>query len=182
MDVVAVRVIPVEAEFAAERVGTRLVGHGTAGGAVLEAPHRRTLYMHAPGSIAYPIEVPEAGRLDVGIGVVRSSRPVTFIVTVERPGGKVDTLLEESGGLLWVRPTGRIHWLRFARTGSLTAEGTSPCGPLCISEESGAWRAISTLPDEPGWVLDLSCYRPPELPHRCSVVSAEPCVRVARCK
>ena len=72
-----------------------------------EAPHgaspalrgrqlRRALYTHAPGRVEYPVRVPEAGRLDVGLGVLRDDAPVTFAITATQQDGAVETLLEET--------------------------------------------------------------------------------------
>ena len=59
-------------------------------------PLRRALYTHAPGRVEYPVRVPEAGRLDVGLGVLRDDAPVTFAITAMQQDGAVETLLEET--------------------------------------------------------------------------------------
>jgi len=72
-----------------------------------EAPHgvrpvtrgrqlRRTLYTHAPGRLEYHVKVPDAGRLDLGLGVLLGNAPVTFAITAQRKGGEAETLLEET--------------------------------------------------------------------------------------
>ena len=58
--------------------------------------HRRTLYMRVPGRIEYRVHVPEAARLDVGLGVLRDDVPVEFRVTATPEGGEPQTLLEET--------------------------------------------------------------------------------------
>ena len=96
LDILSVRVIPREAEFAGDGAGVRTVGLHPGGDAVKEAPYHRTLYMHAPGRIAYRVRVPEAGRLDVGLRVLREDAPVRFAITATPQQGEVETLLEET--------------------------------------------------------------------------------------
>ncbi|MEE9183479.1 MAG: sulfatase, partial [Acidimicrobiia bacterium] len=88
LDILSVRVIPREAEFAGDRVGVRTEQRSNA--------HRRTLYTHAPGRLEYHVKVPEAGRLDFGLGVLLGNTPVTFTITAQRKGGEAETLLEET--------------------------------------------------------------------------------------
>ncbi len=57
---------------------------------------RRTLYTHAPGRLEYRVRVPEGGRLDVGLGVLRDDEPVTFRITAAREGDQAVILFEES--------------------------------------------------------------------------------------
>jgi len=100
LDILSVRVIPREAEFAEEGVGVReMRGSAHAG----FEPIRRTLYMHAPGKIAYPVRVSEDARLDVALGVLRDDAPATFAITVTPQDGAVDTLFEETH-------SDRDHW------------------------------------------------------------------------
>ena len=81
VDLLSVSVIPKDAEYAAARAGVRLESRGEA--------NRRTLFMHAPGSIAYRLRVPRAGRLDVGLGVLDGRPPVTFRVkATAKPGSE----------------------------------------------------------------------------------------------
>ena len=95
LDLLSVRVVPREFEFAAERVGIQTVGRGTAGSS--EPPNRRSIYMHAPGRIEYRVQVPEKGRLDVGLGVLSETTPVTFAVTARtKVEGEIETLFEET--------------------------------------------------------------------------------------
>jgi arylsulfatase A-like enzyme len=93
LDILSVRVIPREAEFAADRVGVRTERSGTSAGS---DPYRRAVYTHAPGSIAYRVRIPEDGRLDVGLGVLSNDAPVTFAITATQQDGAVETLLEET--------------------------------------------------------------------------------------
>ncbi len=88
IDILSVSVIPKEANYAAAPAGVSSVARNEA--------YRRTLYTHAPGSLKYQVRVPEAGRLDVGLGVLRDDVPVTFRVTARPDGGEAETLLEET--------------------------------------------------------------------------------------
>ncbi len=88
LDILSVRVIPREAEYAGDRVGVGTEQRSKA--------HRRTLYSHAPGRLEYHVKVPDAGRLDVGLGVLSDDAPVTFSITATQQDGTVETLLEET--------------------------------------------------------------------------------------
>lgn len=77
-DLLSVSVIPKEALYAKERAGVVTEPR--------EELYRRSLYLHAPGRIDYQVEVPEAGRLDFSLGVLRDDVPVTFRVTVAAEG------------------------------------------------------------------------------------------------
>lgn len=87
VDVLAVSVIPKEAKYTGAPAGACTEVRGIA--------YRRVLFMHAPGSIAYRLRVPNAGRLDVGLGVLRDSPPVTFRVAAKTDHGARDILFEE---------------------------------------------------------------------------------------
>jgi arylsulfatase len=88
VDLLSVSVIPKEAKYAGVPVGVETEVRGIA--------YRRALYMHAPGSIVYRLRLPVAGRLDVGLGVLRDTPPVTFRVRVEGGGGSGGILFEEA--------------------------------------------------------------------------------------
>jgi arylsulfatase A-like enzyme len=87
VDILGVSVIPKEAKYAGAPAGTDMEVRGIA--------YRGALFMHAPGSIVYRIRVPEAGRLDVGLGVLRDSPPVTFRVTAKSGRKSREILFEE---------------------------------------------------------------------------------------
>jgi arylsulfatase A-like enzyme len=87
-DILSVSVIPKEAKYAGQAVGAATEVRGIA--------YRRALFMHAPGSITYRLRVPAAGRLDVGLGVLRDDAPVTFRVTVQAAHKPPEVLFEES--------------------------------------------------------------------------------------
>ncbi|MCH7823281.1 MAG: hypothetical protein IH849_00640 [Acidobacteria bacterium] len=88
IDLLSVSVIPKEADYAAAPVGVRTDARSEA--------YRRALYTHAPGRLEYRVQVPEAGRLDVGLGVLRDDAPVTFRVTARPEGSDAQTLLAET--------------------------------------------------------------------------------------
>ncbi len=87
LDILSVRVIPREAEFAGDRAGVQEIKVGRR--------YSRALYTHAPGRLEYRVRVPEGGRLDVGLGVLRKDVPVTFSVEVQAAGEEPVALLEE---------------------------------------------------------------------------------------
>ena len=126
LDILSVRVIPREAEFAMDRAGVRTERGGASAvsgssiqprgtfsatglsdrrrtGDARAGRYRRALYMHAPGRIAYQVRIPEEARLDVGLGVLSDDAPVTFAISVTQQDGAVETLLEETYG-------DREHW------------------------------------------------------------------------
>ena len=88
IDILSVSVIPKEASYSDAPVGVRTE--------VRNKAHRRSLYTHAPGRLHFRVRVPEAGRLDLGLGVLRDDAPVTFRITVRPEGGETETLLEET--------------------------------------------------------------------------------------
>jgi arylsulfatase A-like enzyme len=95
LDILSVRVVPKEADYAGAPVGVRMVARESSPSKKWDA-HRRALYAHTPGRIEYRILVPEAGRLDLGLGVLRDEVPVSFRVRAVPPGGEPELLLEES--------------------------------------------------------------------------------------
>jgi arylsulfatase A-like enzyme len=96
LDILSIRLISREAEFAADRSGVQIVKRGTLSDSPQDAPYHRSLYMHTPGRIAYRVRVPRMGRLDVGLGVLREDTPVTSAITATRQDGKIETLLKET--------------------------------------------------------------------------------------
>jgi hypothetical protein len=86
IDILSIRAVPREAPFAGPAVGTHPVGN----------PEVPALYVRAPGRVEYRVRVPDRGRLDVALGVVRNDAPVAFRITATPAGGASETLLEES--------------------------------------------------------------------------------------
>lgn len=88
LDILSVSVIPKEANYAAAPAGVCMEDR--------DRVCRRTLYTHSPGCIKYQVQVPESGRLDVGLGALRSDTPVTFEVTVTPKSGETQSFLKET--------------------------------------------------------------------------------------
>jgi arylsulfatase A-like enzyme len=74
MEILSVSLVPKGAEYAGAAHGARSV--------LIGDRIRRTLYTHAPARVSYRVRVPEGGRLDAGLGVLKDDSPVTFRVTV----------------------------------------------------------------------------------------------------
>ncbi len=87
IDLLSVSVIPKEATYAGAPAGVQAD--------VRNHVYRRTLYTHAPGQLEYRVRVPEAARLDFGLGVLRDDAPVTFRIEARR-GGQTESLFEET--------------------------------------------------------------------------------------
>ncbi|NOR53797.1 MAG: sulfatase-like hydrolase/transferase [Candidatus Aminicenantes bacterium] len=87
IEILSVSVIPKEVKYARAPIGVDTEVRGTA--------YRRVLFMHTPSSIAYRLRVPDAGRLDVGLGVLRDNPPVNFRVTVKAGRRAREILFEE---------------------------------------------------------------------------------------
>ena len=88
IDILSISVVPKEARFAGAPLGVKTEAR--------DQLYRRTLYNHAPSKIQYRVRVPETGRLDVNLGVLRDDFPVTFRVTAQTDGQALEHLFEES--------------------------------------------------------------------------------------
>ncbi|MHC4581894.1 MAG: hypothetical protein ACYS14_10585, partial [Planctomycetota bacterium] len=88
LDILSVRVVPKEVPYADTPVGVRYE--------VRDNTHRRTIFAHTPGKIQYRLYTPEAGRLDIGLGVLKEDAPVAFKITAKPDGGDAVTVLEET--------------------------------------------------------------------------------------
>ena len=86
-DILSVSVIPKEARFMTAATGVSTEARNQA--------YRNVLYTHTPSRIDYRVRVPEAGRVDVGLGVLRKDVPITFRITAQADGSRVERLLEE---------------------------------------------------------------------------------------
>lgn len=80
LEILAISLIPKEASYADAPAGVVTEPR--------DAVYRRSLFAHAPGKISWRVWVPEGGRLDFGLGVLRADAPVTFRVRVEEEGGR----------------------------------------------------------------------------------------------
>ncbi len=85
-DVLSVSVVSSEEDYADAPAGTRPVSLGLVS--------RQAIYSHAPGRISYRVVVPEAGRLDVALGVLRGMS-ATFRIAATRDGGERQVVLEQ---------------------------------------------------------------------------------------
>ncbi len=88
LDILSVSVIPRETPYVDAPFGVR--------DEVRDEIYKRTIFTHTPGRLEYRLHAPQAGRLDVGLGVLREDIPVTFRITATPKGGDVITLLEET--------------------------------------------------------------------------------------
>jgi arylsulfatase A-like enzyme len=90
VDILSVTVVSRAAAFAGDPLGVMTVAAGS-------GEHRRTLFTHTPGRVAFTVRVPRGGRLDLGLGVAQDKAPVDFRVTVAGNGQQEETsLLEET--------------------------------------------------------------------------------------
>jgi hypothetical protein len=87
LDILSVSVIPREAVYVANPVGVQTECRGFL--------HRRSLYTHSPSRVRYRLRVPEKGRFDFGLGVVRDEPPIKFKVNIEQKGKETKTLFEQ---------------------------------------------------------------------------------------
>lgn len=88
IDILSVEVIPKEAGYGDEPSGVRAE--------IRNRVYRGALYIHAPGLLEYQVLVPESGRLDLGLGILRDDYPVMFRVTAGTKTGETEVLFEES--------------------------------------------------------------------------------------
>jgi arylsulfatase A-like enzyme len=88
VDVLSVTVSAPGEAYRSERYATRQV---TKAGRI-----RRATYVHAPARLSYRVRVPESGRLDLGLGVLRADVPVTFRVSAQQGRSDPQTLFEEA--------------------------------------------------------------------------------------
>jgi len=86
LDILSVKIIHKEAVYADVPIGVRLTDRA---GAL-----RRALYTHTPGRLEYRVRIPQNGRLDVGLGMLRNDIPVTFKILATIRNEEL-TLLEE---------------------------------------------------------------------------------------
>jgi arylsulfatase A-like enzyme len=87
IDILSISLIPKEANYSDAGTGAREE--------VRNRVYRRSIYTHAPGRLEYRVRVPEAGRLDVGLGVLRDDAPVTFRIEA-RQDDLTHSLFEET--------------------------------------------------------------------------------------
>ena len=98
LDILSVRAIPREAEFAADHFGVKPEGRRTLRETGKLVPDRLSIFSHVPSRISYRLTVPDRGRLDVGLGVLRHGSPVSFAVSTTTDEGLTKTWFEEAYG------------------------------------------------------------------------------------
>jgi arylsulfatase A-like enzyme len=90
IDILSITLVPKATVYADAPVGVREVR--------MDNGYRRALYTHAPGRLGYRLRVPEAGRLDVGLGVLGSDTPVTFRIEALTEAEESLVLFDEAYG------------------------------------------------------------------------------------
>ena len=80
IDILSITLIPKVATYAEAGAASRTE--------IRNRIHRQALYTHTPGRVEYRVKIPEAGRLDFAMGVLREDVPVTFRVTAIRDGAE----------------------------------------------------------------------------------------------
>jgi hypothetical protein len=96
LDLLSIRLISAESEFATERAGVRLLGRSPDKSLPDLPSHRRSLFMHAPGKISYRVQVPQNGRLDTALSTLTDKASVSFSVTATPASGESVALFEET--------------------------------------------------------------------------------------
>ncbi len=87
LEILSISVVPKEMNYFQSKVGVR--------SEVRDKVYRRSLFTHAPGKLEYLVKIPEKGRLDTGLGVLRGDTPVTFRVTAKPSESEAKVLLEQ---------------------------------------------------------------------------------------
>jgi arylsulfatase A-like enzyme len=119
VDLLSVSVPPVGEAYRDPPLGMRKVAD--------QGRSRRALYTHAPSRLEFRVTVPEGGRLDTGLRVLRPDAPVTFRVTVQPPSGQQHVVTEElvSESTSWLQRS--VDLSEFAnRAVTLVLENDSP--------------------------------------------------------
>jgi len=88
IEILSVTVVPKEATYAGEPAGVH--------SEVRNRVYSQALYTHAPARVEYRVRVPEAGRLDLGLGVLREDAPVTFQITASPAGAESEPVFKET--------------------------------------------------------------------------------------
>jgi arylsulfatase A-like enzyme len=88
LDILSVRVIPKGIKYLSDAAGVQTE--------MRNEIYRRVLFVHTPAKLSYRVRVPEGGRLDIGLGLLRDDVPVTFQISAKPDRGDSKTLLNES--------------------------------------------------------------------------------------
>jgi arylsulfatase A-like enzyme len=118
---------------------------------------RRAIYVHTPARLAYRVEVPPAGRLDLALGVVRDE-PVTFEVTAMQEGGEPESLAvaTHADPTEWMQRTVDLSHLT-GQTVTLTLAANADPGTVALWSTptvSGARPPAQALPNVIFYVID----------------------------
>ena len=89
IDILSITLIPKVANYAEAGAASRTE--------IRNQIYRQALYTHTPGRVEYRVKIPDGGRLDFAMGVLREDVPVTFRVTAipDAAGGSEPTTLFE---------------------------------------------------------------------------------------
>ena len=90
IDILSITLIPKVANYAEAGAAARVE--------IRNRVYRQALYTHTPGRVEYRVKIPDGGRLDFAMGVLREDVPVTFRVTAIPDGtgaGEPTTVFEE---------------------------------------------------------------------------------------
>ena len=89
IDILSITLIPKVANYAEAGAAARTE--------IRNRIYRQALYTHTPGRVEYRVKIPEGGRLNFAMGVLREDVPVTFRVTAipDGAGGSEPTALFE---------------------------------------------------------------------------------------
>jgi arylsulfatase A-like enzyme len=145
IDILSVTVVPKEATYAGEPIGVH--------SEVRNRVYRRALYTHAPGRVEYRIRVPDAGRLDLGLGVLREDAPVTFRITATPDGAEPEPVLEETydDKENWAQRSIDLSHLA-GQTVALTFETESP-RPGTVALWAAPTLTGATVPERPNVIF-----------------------------
>ncbi|MES1241542.1 MAG: sulfatase-like hydrolase/transferase, partial [Acidobacteriota bacterium] len=120
LEILSISLVPKEARYAEAPAGVVTEPR--------DALYRRSLYGHAPGKLTWRVRVPEGGRLDFGLGVLREDAPVAFRVLAD---GKA--VFEESYAKKTVWGQRSVDLSRHAgRTVDLTLEAAGRTGSVAL--------------------------------------------------
>jgi arylsulfatase A-like enzyme len=116
LEILSIEVVPKLLRYAAAAVGVVAEQRG--------ATTRRSLYSHVPGQLTYRLDVPAAGRLDLGLAALQKKEPITFRIVAAVDGEETVLLSERIDAVAWQQRS--VDLAAFARRRidlSLTADG-----------------------------------------------------------
>ncbi|MFP5289200.1 MAG: sulfatase-like hydrolase/transferase, partial [Thermoanaerobaculia bacterium] len=134
LEILSVSLVPKEARYAEQAAGVITEAR--------DALYRRALYTHAPGRVSWRVKVPEGGRLDFGLGVLRQDAPVTFRVLADG-----EAVFEESyarKGTWGQRSVDLARWA--GRAVDLTLESAGKAGSVALWSAPTLSGAVDNAP------------------------------------